>query len=1147
VLKLPTFALSSIGLALALGAPPVRAQDDADDALRRPARITVGINDQFLGQLGPDGKKLFFVSNRETRKEVFAQDIEEGRAKIVFDEGSDVTWPRVSPDGKSLLYVSFRDQATGELCIRELPDGSNRRCLDDSPAALQAEWIDDKRIALVGRTSIEGDLGVSEVSVADRLSKRILFEKNWTSPAISPDGRWLVYVPLDRVTKHVGPGFAARVAGRLEAVRLDGRAEPRPVVIDLPGLTGQPAFGRDGRSLYFVQFLSDSNHDDVIDAGDHGVLFRIPFPAGVEDASSVAPAPLQLTDSASNCQYPAPAAKLLVATCSHGQTLDIYELPLDGEVPNDWTNERLRAEADLSNRRADTLLLYRHLLAREKSLTERRLLTMRLFMNHLELEEFQAAEFYAEKVRILRDPATRGIAQPLLALVEQRRARSAAERGRTIDTFADEARARMDRLKDGAKDTPVARVLNHVVRSEIQDSLGDKSAARAELDLAVVDESTPAVAIELYFARADALYRELDLRDELVSVCRRLARLESLAASERLDYARAAARAMVRGLPLDEADAALARARDAEPGDTDYGFALDLARAVRAIKDEGPAREVRARLTALYDAQKRTDRKRAIILDAVQRAADAGADSLIEVLSSRYVDDVAPGTNERRRADRLYRRAILGRAYRRLAKGRLAEARADFEAVFRRTGALDAAVGAVDLRLRQGERPDAIGAELERGAEGGVPMRSFLRAYLLACKLPELSGEQHARAVADARALLRASWGALKDKGPVRALYGSIMHQAYLRTGAPAAAETANSHYMVALELSARDPRQRAMVLGQLGLLHTEVGNYRIALGYLEERARLPYNGGIEELAVRLATAKALLHLDKEGDSAKMADSALALVDRVPALASHRVLALDRAALANLAAGRFKRALELYDREVPLLSEQRGPGAYRNWFVVRLARAASAVGAGQPRRALEDLAAVEPRFGDAQVVAALAFKYGTPEDALRSYRSIAAGLRANANRAMGELESAAVALANRRALFVERLTHSDRDEDVRALTLVELRLAENATARRDLPAAAKWLGFALDHADSLVLRTHAAFDVDQLRALWFGAQIDALDHAPVTFDAPKRLAEAQKKLIASRDSAYRAYERWFEIYLAMTEKGRTASPGSARK
>src|SRR6202044_388964 len=111
-----------------------------DDDLRRPQRLTVGVADDLLGQLGPDGKTLYFVSNENTSNQVFAQNMADGRADQLFDDGADVTWPRVSPDGHSLLYISFRESASGQLCVRRLPDASDRRCLQTASAALQAEW-----------------------------------------------------------------------------------------------------------------------------------------------------------------------------------------------------------------------------------------------------------------------------------------------------------------------------------------------------------------------------------------------------------------------------------------------------------------------------------------------------------------------------------------------------------------------------------------------------------------------------------------------------------------------------------------------------------------------------------------------------------------------------------------------------------------------------------------------------------------------------------------------------------------------------------------------------------------------------------------------------------------------------------------------
>ena len=74
-----------------------------------------------------------------------------------------------------------------------------------------------------------------------------------------------------------------------------------------------------------------------------------------------------------------------------------------------------------------------------------------------------------------------------------------------------------------------------------------------------------------------------------------------------------------------------------------------------------------------------------------------------------------------------------------------------------------------------------------------------------------------------------------------------------------------------------------------------------------------------------LSKAQALLHVGRDRDAAAAADAAIAMIDRNPALAPYRLLALDWAAVDNLAAGRFARALALYDEEIPLLDASRTP------------------------------------------------------------------------------------------------------------------------------------------------------------------------------------------------------------------------------
>jgi len=62
----------------------------------------------------------------------------------------------------------------------------------------------------------------------------------------------------------------------------------------------------------------------------------------------------------------------------------------------------------------------------------------------------------------------------------------------------------------------MAEDLVHLTRSEIFDSIGDKTKARRELEAVTVDETTPAPIVEAYYRIADAFYRQLDDPEALI-------------------------------------------------------------------------------------------------------------------------------------------------------------------------------------------------------------------------------------------------------------------------------------------------------------------------------------------------------------------------------------------------------------------------------------------------------------------------------------------------------------------------------------------------------------------------------------------------------------------------------------------------------
>jgi tetratricopeptide (TPR) repeat protein len=1086
------------------------AQEGPKDGLRRPRHLTAGTAQQLLGQMAPDGKTLYFVSTRNITHEVFAQSA--GGTRRLFDESADVTWPRVAPDGKSILYISFRDGVAGQLCVRDLPDGGARRCLGGSLPVLEAEWRDRSRIVAVSRPSIEGGLRVIEVSTTrSSLSARALFDRNISTPAVSPDGQWLVYVPIERAAMRVGPAFAARAGMHLEAVRFDQSGRPMALGVDLPGLTGQPVFSRDGRWLYFVQFFTDSNRDGVVDADDHGVLFRAPMTFTNGPRLGV---PEQLTDMAWSCQYPEPTATELVVTCTRDRNLDVYTLPLDGEVPHAWSLDRVSQELEIITQTADEQLLHQHELARTTSVAGRQLVMTSLVRLHLRLDDFVAAEFYATHLARLDDPTTARLARPLLTLVEHRRTLRQRELGHLESGFEEDARARFDRLREERGDSRAAVTLIHIVRSELADTMGDVAHARSELALVVVDDTTPSSVLRFYYERADALYRELDDRSALSAVCRRLSTNQALDLEERLDYARAAVRAMTRGLAFDAADAALARERPTVPGDSELAFAIDLGRAVLAVRDDHPPVAVRDAIVALYARQTRPDRRRSVALDATERAVQVDAESVSEAMAERYFIDTAPGTLERRRAEHLYQRAITDRAYRLAAAGRVAQARMDFDAVAHKTGSLESVAASIDLQVRSGKKP----------TPSDYDAQAFAKAYLISLELPSLKGKAFDTRAAAARAALQSQPGDVESKLMVHALSGAVLHQQFLRSGDPSVAMRASIADLVALDLAGKDVRTRAMVLDELGVLHAAVGNHQIALSYLKRRDELPYVDDAASLATRMAEARSDLHAGHDADAARIADESLAMTERAPSLAEYRVLALDRAALYNLSAGRFDRALALYDTLIPTLTSR------RSLFVARTARASAAVGAGKPGRALEDLAVVEPALHDPSMRAVLKWSHASEEDTITSYGAIISGLRANAHGALHQLDEQGRALLERRARVVQRFMRTNHDELLRPLALVDVGLATNAAARSDATAASGWAGAALAHADEARLRAAGPIAPSQADALWLAAEVAVFLHAQPSFDLGARLDSARSEIAAGHDRHLGRLARWLEVY-----------------
>ena len=1026
-----------------MAACPALAQN-----LWRPVRLTAGGSNQYMGVPSPDGRSVYYVTDRGVTTEVMRLDLERGGPRLAAEVDADATSPRVSPDGKLLVFVSFREDSTGDVCTRALPDGEVRCLTDQSTADSQPFFFPDGRsVGVVQRQGIHGELALRRIPIGEGRAETLV-PKGVSAPAVSPDGVWLAWAPVERQTERVGVAFAMR-AGR--GIALARHNDPRPPwVPDLPGASGSPAFSADGRWLYFVQYLNDTNRDGVSDGDDNGVVFRVPFDSS-KDPPIGTTMPEQVTSAAWNCRYPAPGKDRLLVTCSHEGALDVYWLPLEGAVPATWGQARIAEEVEASRDHYERLLLLGRALPLLTDPAARVETLRRMAMLHIELAEFESAAFYARAVLSAVSPTTPvgEWARVTLELVAHRSAEVRLVQGQLSETFIQSERERLERLR--SLETPEGRVLGAMLRSEILDILGEEGAALAAFrEASVADCRDPFVLLSVA-ERAMRLLSQHGLKAELLALLSRLASHEALSRSERLRLADDFARVLTRGQKRADAMRLVEEWSRAVPEGSELAFRLAVEQHLLQVGSR-PDDEVRRELFETYKAARDLELRRLLVARTVTRAALTGHEGLAYEFANSYVSFVKRGQAERSRAEGLYRAILMDRAYDALAKGRVGDARADFFGVTLQVDDLEAHGAFIVAWAREG-KGDVREAYKRYPADS--PIKAFVDAWLLG---REVAAARDVKTLDDASERLLSRLATVQAAFPrafeVHYLRGFVAHHRYLWKGRPEDAVEAQACYEVALDLAAGNTRAQATARQALGLLLADLGNHATAAMHLRKRLALPFRDKASELAVRLALARSLFLWGREAEAATEAAQAKNLVDQDSSLARFLPLVLDRAALYALAASDGEAALALYDRLEKALPADSGPVTRLKFLI---GRGTAALIAGKPR-ATDDLEAAHQLLLTMGELPPEPSQF--PERPARNrvfgrddYLILLAGLRAAAFRANEQFAQAQAAMEERQSLLTRRYKRLGLDEDCLDLAGVHYHLAEYAYRTGDKDTA----------------------------------------------------------------------------------------------
>jgi hypothetical protein len=163
----------------------------------------------------PDSKSVIYHSRRD--RAVYKIGIAEGQRQREKVLDIRYMYPRPSPDGKEIAYVG-----PGGLCITSM-DGSKPRSKSIEMRGFCGGWSPDgKKIAYGG--FFGSGLGLCAIDASLEKEPEVLIPGNWSRPAWSPDGKFMVYdtmaEPLEvwaaKVEALKGRGLAGTLAAKEE-------------------------------------------------------------------------------------------------------------------------------------------------------------------------------------------------------------------------------------------------------------------------------------------------------------------------------------------------------------------------------------------------------------------------------------------------------------------------------------------------------------------------------------------------------------------------------------------------------------------------------------------------------------------------------------------------------------------------------------------------------------------------------------------------------------------------------------------------------------------------------------------------------------------------------------------------------------------